>query len=428
MTGGTYLLTSESVTEGHPDKICDQISDAVLDAVMAQDPMGRVACETSVTTGLCLVFGEITTTAQLNIASIARNTILEIGYNDTDFGFDGNHCAVLNAVGRQSPDIAAGVDRALEVRGEGTKQVELGAGDQGMMIGYASNETPEFMPMPISLAHRLTRRLAELRKTGAVRWLRPDGKAQVTVEYGSDHRPRRVHTVLISTQHDPSVKNSQIETEMKEQVARSVIPAGLLDDSTRYFVNPSGRFVIGGPHGDSGLTGRKIIVDSYGGSARHGGGAFSGKDPTKVDRSGAYAARWVAKNVVAAGLADRLEVQIAYAIGVARPLSIWVESYGTGKVSNEEFARLIQETFDLRPGAIIRDLDLRRPIYRQVAAYGHFGRTDLDLPWERLDRVDALRKAAGITGARGASGKSGDAGATGTGPAGRTAPARTRSA
>jgi S-adenosylmethionine synthetase len=410
MTGGTYLLTSESVTEGHPDKICDQISDAVLDAVMAQDPMGRVACETAVTTGLCLVFGEITTTAQLNIASIARNTILEIGYTDTDYGYDGNHCAVLNAVGRQSPDIAAGVDRALEVRGETTKQVELGAGDQGMMIGYASNETPEFMPMPISLAHRLTRRLAELRKTGAVRWLRPDGKAQVTIEYGSDHRPRRVHTVLISTQHDPSVKNSQIETEMKEQVARAVIPAALLDDNTRYFVNPSGRFVIGGPHGDSGLTGRKIIVDSYGGSARHGGGAFSGKDPTKVDRSGAYAARWVAKNVVAAGLADRLEVQLAYAIGVARPLSIWVESYGTGKVPNEEFGRLIQQTFDLRPGAIIRDLDLRRPIYRQVAAYGHFGRTDLDLPWERLDRVDALRKAAGAA------------------TAGRTAPARTRSA
>jgi S-adenosylmethionine synthetase len=410
MTGGTYLLTSESVTEGHPDKICDQISDAVLDAVMAQDPMGRVACETAVTTGLCLVFGEITTTAQLNIASIARNTILEIGYTDTDYGYDGNHCAVLNAVGRQSPDIAAGVDRALEVRGETTKQVELGAGDQGMMIGYASNETPELMPMPISLAHRLTRRLAELRKTGAVRWLRPDGKAQVTIEYGSDHRPRRVHTVLISTQHDPSVKNSQIETEMKEQVARAVIPAALLDDNTRYFVNPSGRFVIGGPHGDSGLTGRKIIVDSYGGSARHGGGAFSGKDPTKVDRSGAYAARWVAKNVVAAGLADRLEVQLAYAIGVARPLSIWVESYGTGKVPNEEFGRLIQQTFDLRPGAIIRDLDLRRPIYRQVAAYGHFGRTDLDLPWERLDRVDALRKAAGAA------------------TAGRTAPARTRSA
>jgi S-adenosylmethionine synthetase len=430
MTGGTFLLTSESVTEGHPDKICDQISDAVLDAVMAKDPMGRVACEASVTTGLCLVFGEITTTAQLDIASIARNTILGIGYNDTDYGFDGNHCAVLNAVGRQSPDIAAGVDRALEVRGETTKQVELGAGDQGMMIGYASNETPELMPMPISLAHKLTRRLAELRKTGAIRWLRPDGKAQVTVEYGSDHRPRRVHTVLISTQHDPSVKNAEIEAEMKEQVARAVIPAGLLDASTRYYVNPSGRFVIGGPHGDSGLTGRKIIVDSYGGSARHGGGAFSGKDPTKVDRSGAYAARWVAKNVVAAGLADRLEVQIAYAIGVARPLSIWVEAYGTGKVPNGEFARLIQETFDLRPGAIIRDLDLRRPIYRQVAAYGHFGRTDLDLPWERLDRVEALRRAAGLAPAAGTAGAgaAGGSGAAGDGSSTRTAPARARTA
>jgi len=396
MAMATYLLTSESVTEGHPDKICDQISDAVLDGVLAQDPMGRVACETSVTTGLCLVFGEITTTAEINIAATARKTILEIGYNDTDYGFDGNQCAVLIAVGRQSTDIAAGVDRALEVRGESKAPDELGAGDQGMMIGYAANETPELMPMPISLAHKLTRRMAELRKTGKIKWLRPDGKAQVTVEYGAGHKPLRVHTVLISTQHDPTVPNSQIESEMKEHVARAVIPGDLLDRNTKYFVNPSGRFVIGGPHGDSGLTGRKIIVDSYGGSARHGGGAFSGKDPTKVDRSGAYAARWVAKNVVAAGLADRLEVQLAYAIGVARPLSIWVESYGTGKIENEEISRLIQSTFDLRPGAIIRDLNLRRPIYRQTAAYGHFGRNDLDLPWEQLNKVDALRKAAGL--------------------------------
>jgi S-adenosylmethionine synthetase len=303
---------------------------------------------------------------------------------------------VLNAVGRQSPDIAAGVDVALEVRGETTKAVEIGAGDQGMMIGYATNETPEFMPLPISLAHKITRRLSELRKSGTVKWLRPDGKAQVTVEYSADHRPMRVHTVLVSTQHDPSVTNAQISSEMIEHAVRAVVPADLIDRNTRYFVNPSGRFVIGGPHGDSGLTGRKIIVDSYGGSARHGGGAFSGKDPTKVDRSGAYAARWVAKNVVAAGLADRLEVQLAYAIGVARPLSIWVESYGTGKVPNEQIARLVQENFDLRPGAIIRDLDLRRPIFRQTAAYGHFGRTDLDLPWERMNRVDALRKAARV--------------------------------
>ncbi|MBI2966046.1 MAG: methionine adenosyltransferase [Chloroflexi bacterium] len=393
MGTGTYLLTSESVTEGHPDKICDQISDAVLDAVMAQDPMGRVACECAVTTGLCLVFGEITTRAQIDIASVARKTILEIGYNDVAFGFDGNSCAVLNAVGKQSTDIAAGVDVALEVRGETTKAVELGAGDQGMMIGYATSETPELMPLPISLAHRITRRLAELRKTNAIKWLRPDGKAQVTVEYSTDHRPIRVHTVLVSTQHDPSVTNGQITSDMVEHAIKAVVPSDLLDRNTRYYVNPSGRFVIGGPHGDSGLTGRKIIVDSYGGSARHGGGAFSGKDPTKVDRSGAYAARWVAKNIVAAGLADRLEVQIAYAIGVARPLSIWVESYGTGRVPNEQIARLVQDNFDLRPGAIIRDLDLRRPIFKQTAAYGHFGRTDLDLPWERLKKVEGLRKA-----------------------------------
>jgi S-adenosylmethionine synthetase len=393
MGTGTYLLTSESVTEGHPDKICDQISDAVLDAVMAQDPMGRVACESAVTTGLCLVFGEITTKAQIDIASVARKTILEIGYNDVAFGFDGNSCAVLNAVGKQSTDIAAGVDVALEVRGETTKAVELGAGDQGMMFGYATNETPELMPLPISLAHRITRRLAELRKTNAIKWLRPDGKAQVTVEYSTDHRPIRVHTVLVSTQHDPSVTNGQITSDMVEHAIKAVVPSDLLDRNTRYYVNPSGRFVIGGPHGDSGLTGRKVIVDSYGGSARHGGGAFSGKDPTKVDRSGAYAARWVAKNIVAAGLADRLEVQIAYAIGVARPLSVWVESYGTGRVPNEQIARLVQDNFDLRPGAIIRDLDLRRPIFKQTAAYGHFGRTDLDLPWERLNKVEGLRKA-----------------------------------
>ncbi len=391
---GNYLLTSESVTEGHPDKICDQVSDGVLDAVMAKDPMGRVACECSVTTGLCLVFGEITTKAEIDFQAIARGVIRDIGYLDAGWGFDCNSVAVLTAVGKQSPDIAAGVNTALEARGEAVKVEEIGAGDQGMMIGYAVNETPELMPMPIALAHKLTRRLATTRKSGEIAWLRPDGKSQVTIEYAADHTPRRVHTVVVSTQHSPDVSNEQIRKEIIEKVVRPVIPASLLDADTKYYVNPSGRFVIGGPHGDSGLTGRKIIVDTYGGSARHGGGAFSGKDPTKVDRSGAYAARWVAKNLVAAGVSDRAEVQFAYAIGVARPLSIYVETYGTGKRPNTDIVRLIQDNFDLRPGAIIRDLNLRRPIYRQVAAYGHFGREDLDLPWERLDRVDALRKAA----------------------------------
>jgi S-adenosylmethionine synthetase len=391
---GTYLLTSESVTEGHPDKICDQISDAVLDAVMAQDRMGRVACECSVTTGLCLVFGEITTTANIDFQQIARKTIKEIGYLDARWGFDSESASVLTAVGKQSPDIAAAVNTALEVRGESKKAEEIGAGDQGMMIGYAVRETPELMPLPISLAHKLTRRLATLRKSGEVQWLRPDGKSQVTVEYNTDHTPKRVHTVVVSTQHSPDVSHEQITRDVMDKVVRPVIPSNLLDSSTKYYVNPSGKFVVGGPHGDSGLTGRKIIVDTYGGSARHGGGAFSGKDPTKVDRSGAYAARWVAKNLVAAGIADRAEVQLAYAIGVARPLSIYVETYGTGKVDNGEVARLIQDNFDLRPGAIIRDLDLRRPIYRNVAAYGHFGRDDLNLPWERLDKVETLRKAA----------------------------------
>jgi S-adenosylmethionine synthetase len=396
MLTGTYLLTSESVTEGHPDKICDQISDGVLDAVLSQDPLGRVACECSVTTGLCLIFGEITTNAHIEFQAIARNVIREIGYLDAEWGYDCNSVAILTAVGKQSPDIAAGVNTALEARGETMKAEEIGAGDQGMMIGYAVRETPELMPLPISLAHRLTRRLATARKRGEIGWLRPDGKSQVTVEYNPDHTPKRVHTVLISTQHSPEVDNGRIREEMVEKVIKPIVPEHLLDRETRYYVNPSGRFVIGGPHGDSGLTGRKIIVDTYGGSARHGGGAFSGKDPTKVDRSGAYAARWVAKNVVAAGLADRCEVQLAYAIGVARPLSTYVETYGTGKVPNSEIVRLIGDHFDLRPGAIIRDLQLRRPIYRQVAAYGHFGRDDLDLPWERLDRVDALKRAAGL--------------------------------
>ncbi len=392
--GGTYLLTSESVTEGHPDKICDQISDAVLDAVMAQDRMGRVACECSVTTGLCIVFGEITTTANIDFQQIARKTIREIGYLDSRWGYDCDSVSVLTAVGKQSPDIAAAVNTALEVRGETKKAEEIGAGDQGMMIGYAVRDTPELMPLPISLAHKLTRRLATLRKAGEVQWLRPDGKSQVTVEYNSDHTPKRVHTVLVSTQHSPDVSHEQITRDVMDKVIKPVIPSHLLDSSTMYYVNPSGKFVVGGPHGDSGLTGRKIIVDTYGGSARHGGGAFSGKDPTKVDRSGAYAARWVAKNLVAAGIADRAEVQVAYAIGVARPLSIYVETYGTGKMDNGEVAQLIHDNFDLRPGAIIRDLDLRRPIYRQVAAYGHFGRDDLNLPWERLDKVETLRKAA----------------------------------
>ncbi|AVX21715.1 MAG: methionine adenosyltransferase [Bacillota bacterium] len=392
------LFTSESVTEGHPDKIADQISDAVLDAILAQDPNARVACETSVTTGLVLVSGEITTSCYVDIPKIARETIREIGYTRAKFGFDCDTCAVITAIDEQSPDIAMGVDKALEAKtGEMTdEQIEaIGAGDQGMMFGYATNETPEFMPLPISLAHKLTRRLAEVRKSGLLTYLRPDGKSQVTVEY-EDDRPVRVDTVVISTQHSPDVDLETIKRDMIEHVIKPVIPAEYLDENTKYFINPTGRFVIGGPQGDAGLTGRKIIVDTYGGMARHGGGAFSGKDPTKVDRSGAYAARYVAKNIVAAGLANKCEVQLAYAIGVARPVSIMIETFGTGKLPEEKLIELVRKHFDLRPAGIIKTLDLRRPIYKQTAAYGHFGRNDLDLPWERLDKVEVLRADAGL--------------------------------
>jgi S-adenosylmethionine synthetase len=389
-----YLLTSESVTEGHPDKISDQISDAVLDAVLADDPRGRVACETSVTTGMVLVFGEITTSTYVDIPRIVRETILEIGYDNAEYGFDGNSCAVLVSLDQQSVDIAGGVDVALEVRDE-KADLQTGAGDQGMMIGYAVNETPELMPLPISLAHHLTKRLSELRKSGQLSYLRPDGKSQVTVEYDENHKPIRVHTVVISTQHSPDVNNETIQNDMIAHLIREVVPSDLLDNDTRYIINPSGRFVIGGPHGDAGLTGRKIIVDTYGGSARHGGGAFSGKDPTKVDRSGAYAARYVAKNIVAAGLADRCELQLSYAIGVASPISILVETYGTGRLPNSEIVALVEKHFDLRAQALIDTLDLRRPIFKPTAAYGHFGRDDLDLPWEALDKVGVLRAALG---------------------------------
>ena len=389
-----YLLTSESVTEGHPDKISDQISDAVLDAVLADDPYGRVACETSVTTGMVLVFGEITTTTYVDIPKIVRETILEIGYDNAEYGFDGNSCAVLVSLDQQSVDIAGGVNVALEARGTGA-ETEIGAGDQGMMIGYAVNETPELMPLPISLAHRLTRRLSELRKGGQLSYLRPDGKSQVTVEYDENNIPLRVHTVVVSTQHSPDVNNETIHDDMIAHLIREVVPSDLLDNDTRYIINPSGRFVIGGPHGDAGLTGRKIIVDTYGGSARHGGGAFSGKDPTKVDRSGAYAARYVAKNIVAAGLADRCELQLSYAIGLASPISILIETYGTGRLPNSEIVDLVEKHFDLRVQALIDTLDLRRPIFKPTAAYGHFGRDDLDLPWEALDKVDVLKAALG---------------------------------
>lgn len=393
------LFTSESVTEGHPDKICDQISDALLDAFLRQDPNSRVACETSVTTGLVLVAGEVTTEGYVDIPRVVRETIRELGYTRAKYGFDADTCAVITSIDEQSADIAQGVNKALEDRkGQvvDEEQIEsIGAGDQGLMFGFAVNETPDLMPLPIYLAHGLSRRLSEVRKQRLVSYLRPDGKTQVTVEY-VDGKPVRVDTIVISTQHHPLVDAETIERDMKKLVVDAVVPAHLLDEQTKYFINPTGRFVIGGPQGDAGLTGRKIIVDTYGGYARHGGGAFSGKDPTKVDRSGAYAARYVAKNVVAAGLADKCEVQLAYAIGVARPVSVLVDTFGTGHVSDEVIEKLIEENFDLRPAGIIQALDLRRPIYRQTAAYGHFGRPDLDLPWERLDRVPALRAGAGL--------------------------------
>ena len=388
------LFTSESVTEGHPDKICDQISDAVLDAILAQDPDARVACETTASTGLIHVMGEITTSCYVDIPKIARQVVKEIGYDRAKFGFDCDTCAVVTSIDEQSPDIAMGVDKCLEAK-EGTQDDGLGngAGDQGMMFGYACDETPELMPLPISLAQRLARRLTQVRKEGLVDYLRPDGKTQVTVEYDGENRPLRVDAVVVSTQHGPEASLDQIRQDMIQLVIKPIIPAELLDDQTKIYVNPTGRFVIGGPQGDSGLTGRKIIVDTYGGSAPHGGGAFSGKDPTKVDRSAAYAARWVAKNVVAAGLARRCQVQLAYAIGVARPVSVRVDTFGTGTVPDEQLSDAVEQVFDLRPAAIIRDLGLRRPIYRQLAAYGHFGRDDLDLSWEKTDRAEALKAA-----------------------------------
>lgn len=393
------LFTSESVTEGHPDKICDQISDAILDAILAEDPNARVACETSVTTGLVLVAGEITTSTYVDIPKVVRSTIKDIGYTRAKYGFDAETSAVLTSIDEQSPDIAQGVDQALEAR-EGSmsdSDIEaIGAGDQGLMFGYACNETPELMPLPISLAHKLARRLAQVRKDETLNYLRPDGKTQVTVEYDENNNPVHIDTIVISTQHHPEITLEQIQKDIKEVVINPIVPTNLIDEHTKYFINPTGRFVIGGPQGDAGLTGRKIIVDTYGGYARHGGGAFSGKDPTKVDRSAAYAARYVAKNIVAAGLADRCEVQLAYAIGVAQPVSIAVETFGTGKVEEVELVSYIRELFDLRPAGIIKMLDLRRPIYKQTAAYGHFGRTDIDVPWEKTDKAAELKQKAGF--------------------------------
>ena len=388
------LFTSESVTEGHPDKICDQISDAVLDALLEQDPMSRVACETAITTGLVLVMGEITTNGYVDIQKIVRDTIREIGYDRSDYGFDANTCGVIVALDEQSKDIAMGVDSSLEVKENVAKDEDLsiGAGDQGMMFGYASNETEEYMPYPISLAHKLTRQLTKVRKDGVLNYLRPDGKSQVTVEYDEEGRPIHLNAVVLSTQHDENVSIGQLRKDVKKYVLDPVLPAEMVDENTKFFINPTGRFVTGGPNGDSGLTGRKIIVDTYGGYARHGGGAFSGKDCTKVDRSASYAARYIAKNIVAAGLADKCEIQLSYAIGVAEPTSIAVDTFGTGKLTEDEMVAMIRKHFDLRPAGIIKMLDLRRPIYKQTAAYGHFGRNDLDLPWERLDKVEVLKK------------------------------------
>lgn len=388
------LFTSESVTEGHPDKICDQISDAILDSILEQDPDARVACETAVTTGMVMVMGEITTKCYVDIPKIVRKTVTEIGYVRAKYGFDAETCSVLTSIDEQSPDIAQGVDSSLETReGQEDALLQTGAGDQGMMFGFATNETEDFMPMPINLAQKLARRLAEVRKNGSLTYLRPDGKTQVTVEYDENDQPVRVDTVVVSTQHGADVTQEEIRRDLIEQVINAVIPESLMDEETKIFINPTGKFIVGGPQGDSGLTGRKIIVDTYGGYGRHGGGAFSGKDPTKVDRSAAYAARWVAKNLVAAGVADKLEIQLSYAIGVAKPISIEVFTFGTEKVSHEVIIEIVKRVFDLRPGAIIRDLDLRKPIYRQIAAYGHFGRNDLDLTWEKLNKVEEIKTA-----------------------------------